>query len=674
VDLELISFSRMTVLATLFRIAEWRVYAFSTLSPGHHSEGDNMKPTYAIRPRSLALIAARAAILLLAALSSAQTYTALYTFPETACNTTGIGAPEVIAQGRDGNLYSATNCGGTDQDGYAYKITPTGTLNTVYNFTNGTTTGVPHGGVALGLDGNFYGTTVGYAFTNGSIFKLTSSGTLTTICDLTTTNCGAGADGAAPVWAVFPYEGQDGSLYSVGQLGGGTGHGTLYKISAAGKISLIYSFCALAGCDDGADPNVPAQYVDGNFYGTTIFGGTSNLGILYKITPTGKLTVLHNFAGGTADGAYPQGVLTEGNDGNFYGVTNAGGTFNLGTIFKITPSGKETILYNFDGTHGSLPGAGLTAASDGNLYGVTANGGTTNTGVIFEITLAGVETTLYNFGSDGFFATLPLTQHTNGTFYGATSGNSLGGGVFYSFNTGLSPFVGLVNWTDKVGKTVNVIGQGFTGTTGVSFNGVPATFKNSSDTFLTATVPAGALTGPITVTTFTNSYKSNRQFLVTPQLTSLSVSSAIVGQSITLTGVSLTQTIKVVIGGLSATFSVNSDTQVTATVPAGAKTGKKVSITTLGGTATSSTALAIAPSNITFTPTSGAPGTSVTITGNSFTGATKVTFGGVAATSYQVINDTQVDALVPTGAKTGPVAVTTAGGTGTSTTSFTVTQ
>jgi len=146
-----------------------------------------------------------------------------------------------------------------------------------------------------------------------------------------------------------------------------------------------------------------------------------------------------------------------------------------------------------------------------------------------------------------------------------------------------------------------------------------------------------------------------------------------VGTSLTITGVSLTQATQVTIGGKPATFTVNSDTQVTATVPVGAKTGAKITITTPGGIATSTAAFTVVPSIKSFSPTSGPVGTAVTITGNSFTKATKVTFGGVAATSYQVISDTQVDALVPTGAVTGPIAVTTAGGTGTSGTNFTVT-
>jgi IPT/TIG domain len=147
-----------------------------------------------------------------------------------------------------------------------------------------------------------------------------------------------------------------------------------------------------------------------------------------------------------------------------------------------------------------------------------------------------------------------------------------------------------------------------------------------------------------------------------------------VGSSVTLNGVSLTQTSNVVIGGKSASFKVVSDQEVTATVPAGAKTGEKITITTAGGIATSSKAFAVVPNVISFSPTSGPVGTPVKISGTTFTGTTKVTFGGVAATSFEVIDDSHVDATVPEGAKTGKIAVTTPGGTGTSTTNFTVTK
>ena len=247
-------------------------------------------------------------------------------------------------------------------------------------------------------------------------------------------------------------------------------------------------------------------------------------------------------------------------------------------------------------------------------------------------------------------------------------------GTVFRLADGRAAFVRLVTNQGKVGKTIDILGQGLTGATGVSFDGVAATFKVVSDTYLTATVPTGALTGTVTVTTFSSSFKSIQAFRVTPQFTSFSPSSGQVGSTVTITGVSLKQTSKVTIGGKAAAFTVESDTQVKATVPAGAKTGLKIIVTTLGGMASSTTAFAVVPLVKSFTPTSGPVGTSVTITGNSFTGATEVTFGGAAASSHEVISDTEIDALVPSGAVTGTIAVTTPGGTGTSSTKFTVTK
>ena len=265
-------------------------------------------------------------------------------------------------------------------------------------------------------------------------------------------------------------------------------------------------------------------------------------------------------------------------------------------------------------------------------------------------------------------------QHTNGKFYGSTGGNSLGGSYFYSVDVGLAPFVKIVNWAGKVGATVELLGQGFIGTTKVSFGGVSASFNNTSDTYMTATVPAGALTGTVTVTTFTGSLVSNRAFLVKPVISSFSPAAGIVGAPINISGVSLTQTSNVTIGGKTAAFTIVSDTKLTAIVPAGAKTGAKIAVTTAGGVASSATAFAVVPSIGSFSPTSGPVGTAVTINGNSFTGTTSVKFGGLAATSYSVINDKQVDALVPNGAVTGRIAVATAGGAGTSSGTFTVTH
>ncbi len=615
-----------------------------------------------------------AGVLLFAVAASAQTYTALHTYPIGSGNYSGIGWPQVMSQGRDGILYSTISNDGTKNVGTVFSITTAGQLNTIYSFCplTGCADGAsPLGGVTLGFDGNFYGTTQGGGSHGaGTVFKVTPTGTLTTLW-----NFANGTDDSVPFYTTL--QGQDGNMYGVSAAQYNGQYGAFFKVSASGVFKALRDF----NYTNGANPNLPTQGTDGNFYGTTQGGGdpTCKCGVVYKATAAGAITVLHNFKGYPTDGYRPLAVLVQGYDGNFYGTTYQGGAKNFGSVFKITPSGTFTLLYSFDSVAGDglKPITGLTLGTDGNFYGTTGNGGTKNFGSLYKITPAGSESVLYSFCSvscsDGIGPATPLVLHTDGKFYGNTNGNSLGGSVFYSFDVGFKPLVDLVTWSAKVGKTVEILGQGFTGTTGVSFNGVNAAFSNVSDTYMTATVPAGALTGTVTVTTFTNTMKSNRAFLVTPQIKSFTPASGIVGTSVTITGVSLIQATKVTIGGKPASFTANSDTQVTATVPPGAKTGAKITITTPGGIASSPLAFSVVPSITSFSPTSGPVGTAVTITGNSFKSATKVTFGGVAATSFQVISDTQVDALVPTGAVTGPVAVTTPGGTGTSATNFTVT-
>jgi len=628
-----------------------------------------------------------AVVLLFVVAASAQTYTPLYTYPETSAGDTGISWPSLLSQGRDGNLYSTIRTNGAYltggyNAGSVYKITTSGDYTLFYSFCaeGGScllTGAFPQGGVALGFDGNLWGTTTNDGKDSfGTVFKVTPTGTLTSVYSFAD-----GKDYGAPIYPVL--QGQDGNMYGVSEVIYAGQYGSFFKLTTKGAITA-HDF----DLTDGSTPNLPTQGTDLNFYGTTQGGGdaTCECGVVYKATAGGTITVLHKFTGYVSstdyDGGRPIGLLVQGDDGDFYGTTYQGGEYGEGTVFKISSTGAYTLLHSFTAGQTSNPNdgrnpiAGLTLGTDGNFYGVTAYGGSQAGGAIYEITPAGTEKVLYSFCTiscyDGLAPTTPMVLHTDGKFYGNTAGNSLGGSVFYSLDVGFEPLIDLVTWTGKVGGTVEILGQGFTGTTGVSFNGTAAKFVNVSDTYMTATVPAGATTGTVTVTTFTSTLKSNHSFLVTPQVKSFTPTSGIVGASVSIAGVSLTQATKVTIGGKAATFKVNSDTNVTATVPAGAKTGAAISITTAGGTGSFGKFVVI-PEVTSFTPTSGAVGTSVTVTGNSFTAATKVTFGGVAATSYKVIKDTQVDALVPTGAVTGPIAVTTAGGTGTSTTSFTVT-
>lgn len=512
----------------------------------------------------------------------AQTFSVLYDFGATG-DPLSPSYEGIIAQGRDANLYSTSPNANSSANGTVFAITPSGTLTVPYYFTEGN---VPKSGLTLGTDGYFYGTTVQANNDSGEVFKVTPSGSLIVLHTFTN-----GDDGGAPV--APPIEGADGNLYGTTTTGGANGWGTVYKLTPSGTFTTIYSFVDYA---HGVDPWAPlVQGTDGNFYEATYEGGSSSGGVFFRITPSGKFTLLYNFSGIVG----PVGPLVQGSDGNFYGTTSQGGANGLGAIFKLTPGGKLTVLHNFRGQDGSGAYAGLTLANDGNFYGATYEGGNSTNcqsgcGAIFRISPKGKFTVLYNFDmTTGMYPFVTLIQHTNGILYGDTARGGIskectqGCGVFFSLNMGLNPFVSMVLASGKVGSTAEILGQGFTGTKAVSFNGTAASFNVVSDTYLTATVPSGATTGSVTVTTPGGVLTSNKAFRVTPQIKSFKPSSGPVGTQVTITGVSLTQTTKVTFGGVAATnFTVNSDTQVTAYVPMGAKTGH-IAITTPGGVAVS---------------------------------------------------------------------------------------
>jgi len=187
---------------------------------------------------------------------------------------------------------------------------------------------------------------------------------------------------------------------------------------ATGPEATLYPFSG------GADGKYPDSGVtagpDGNFYGTTSYGGAHNLGTVFKITPAGDHTVLHSFAGGAGDGQYPASGLELGNDGAFYVTTTAGGAFGGGTFFKITLDGVETLLYSFGGKGSGKTPQGLTLLDDGNFYGTTTSGGTNNLGTIYKITPAGEQTVLYSFkrGADGRNPAAGLSRSNDGHLYG----------------------------------------------------------------------------------------------------------------------------------------------------------------------------------------------------------------------------------------------------------------
>jgi uncharacterized repeat protein (TIGR03803 family) len=527
----------------------------------------------------LALLIATSA---LGRIASAQTYSPAYVFGNVSGDPT-VPAWNLVAQGRDGNLYSTSPKGGATNNGSVFKITPAGVLTVLYSFdvTHGS---LPYGGLTLGLDGNLYGTTYqGGSGGNGTIFKITTAGVLTVLYNLK-----SGVDGSSLYAA--PIQGTDGNFYGT-TYDGGSLYGTVYKLTPAGVFTTLYKF----DHTHGGQPHAPLiQGTDGLLYGTTYSGGTSGYGTLFKLTLAGVQTVLYNFD--SVHGSNPYGPLLQGADGNFYGATYSGGP-GSGVIFKITAAGVLTVLHNLiSATDGGGAFGGLTQVADGSLYGAALRGGTNGVGTLYRVTTAGAFSVLYNFDrSTGDTPESTLLQHTSGTLYGDTvEGGTQNDGVFYSFKNALKPFVRALPTSGKVGKTIGILGQGFNGATSVAFNGTPATFVVTSDTYLTATIPASATTGLVSVTT-PGKLVSIQKFRVTPALTSFSPASGGVASSVVITGVSLTQTTKVTFGGIKAvTFSVDSDTQVTVTVPAGAKTGK-IGIVTPGGTATSTATFTVMP-------------------------------------------------------------------------------
>jgi uncharacterized repeat protein (TIGR03803 family) len=449
--------------------------------------------------------------LLLGTSASAQAFSVLYNFGTNAGDPSNPTLGDIVLQGRDGNLRGTTPNGGTGA-GAMFKITPHGTLTVLHDFDF-----EPAVGVTLGTDGSFYGTSDGIE--GGTVFKILPNGTLTYLYSFT------GGDGLHP--EAVPVQGTDGNFYGTTTEGGNSsncyaGCGTVYKITPSGKLTTLYSFDKTHGEFPRA---ALMQGTDGNFYGTTQIGGPNDQGVVYKIAGSGKLTVLYNFDG--PHGGNPISTIVEGRDGNFYGTTTGGGAKNSGVIFKITATRKFAVIHSLNGTtDGSSPSNGLVQATDGNLYGTTYNGGKTNQGTIFRIgpTKPYPYKVLYNFdGTTGAYPMVALLQQTNGILYGETYQGGTGDvnpcvvgqcGTFYSLNIGAGPFVSLISSSGKVGKTIEILGQGFKGTTGVSFNGTPATFTVVSGTYLTATVPTGATTGFVTVTTPKRKLKSNKKFRV----------------------------------------------------------------------------------------------------------------------------------------------------------------
>ena len=461
-----------------------------------------------------------------------------------------------MVQGLDGDLYGTTVSGGVSNGGTVFKMTTSGALTTLYNFCSqaNCADGVrPSGALVQAPNGELYGTTFLGGAHHGTVFKITPSGTLTTLYSFCSqANC---ADGGGPQGLV---QATNGELYGTTYYGGvncqaASECGTVFKITPSGTLTILYSFCSQANCADGSGPAGLVQATSGELYGTTVNGGVnggvncqaaSGCGTVFKITPSGTLAAVYSFCSqaNCADGAFPQTGLVQATNGELYGTTGGGGgnlqqcTFNgvpgCGTAFRITPGGALTTLYNFCSqggcADGSCPLGPLIQATNGELYGTTAF----PQGTVFQISPSGTLATLYSFCSqancaDGQFPEASLFQATNGDLYGTTAYGGTSNqcryaysgqrcGTVFSLSVGLGPFVESLPGSGSVDSTVKILGTNLTGATGVTFNGAAAVFKLAAPSLITTTVPAGATTGKIQVVTPTGTLSSNVAFRVRP--------------------------------------------------------------------------------------------------------------------------------------------------------------
>ncbi|MGB6487043.1 MAG: choice-of-anchor tandem repeat GloVer-containing protein [Steroidobacteraceae bacterium] len=336
-----------------------------------------------------------------------------------------------LIQATDGNFYGLTSAGGANGDGAVFMITPAGTETLLYSFAGGTTDGaIPHGSLIQAKDGNFYGMTAGGPKGFGAVFKITRTGIETLLYSF----AGGTTDGAYPYGSLI--QATDGNFYGLTSAGGAKGDGTVFMITPGGTEMVLHSF---VGGTDGASPDGSLiQAADGHFYGLTVAGGANGDGTAFMIIAGGAETVLHSFTGGAVDGVSPGGSLIQAADGNFYGLTVSGGANGGGTVFEITSSGIESVLYSFGATYDLDPQGSLLQASDGNFYGVTSDGGASGDGTVFEITPSGVEASRYSFAggpTDGASPNVSLIQAADGRFYGLTSaGGASGNGTVFALN------------------------------------------------------------------------------------------------------------------------------------------------------------------------------------------------------------------------------------------------
>jgi len=286
-----------------------------------------------------------------------------------------------LTRDKDGNIYGTTSGGGSAGYGTVFKIDTAGNETVLYSFTGGADGCNPNQGLIRDDAGNLYGTTwaCGPKFNSGTIFKLDAAENFNLLHSFS----GWPSDGASPEYGRLKGD-ESGNLYGVTPHGGASGDGVLYKLSTTGKLTLLHSFAG--PLSDGCLPfGSVVRDKAGNFYGTTDWCGSSNnYGTIWKVTREGEETILHNFAGGPSDGCNPHAGLTQDSNGNLYGITLGCGAYNYGALYELTSSGKFILLHSFDSSDGASPWGEVLWTSNGTLFGTTTGGGTGAYGTVWS--------------------------------------------------------------------------------------------------------------------------------------------------------------------------------------------------------------------------------------------------------------------------------------------------
>lgn len=325
------------------------------------------------------------------------------------------GTPLILDS--SGTLFGVVGDGGINSNGTVFSISQDGDFKLLYRFTGGPLGSQPSG--IWEYNGVVYGTTM-MAGDNGfgTAFSISEKSNLLTIHAF---NGGDGYEAGGPV-------AQSGGVF-IGAAGFGgyfASCGTIYELTPAGITTVLYNF----GCGwyDQSGPNGVLLGSDGNYYGTNygswFYGPQTQVGTIWRLTPSGTLTTLYTFTGGT-DGGHPRSTPVLATDGNFYGDTHDGGASGCGVIYRITAAGDYSVIYSFTGgADGCAPVAALIQGKDGNVYGSTTTGGASGNGTLFSITSTGTLTTLHSFtgGIDGSSVYGALVEGEPGTFFGVAEG------------------------------------------------------------------------------------------------------------------------------------------------------------------------------------------------------------------------------------------------------------